>query len=99
MNTKTFFSKFISFSEKWTKYKKRIAPLPLGWIVMSDYCLDDKNKNDCITFTICPMMPNDELSLVLGKKLPKDIKDMAKVSDDVIKFIRDAYPFYNIDTY
>jgi hypothetical protein len=96
MNTKTFFSKFISFSEKWTKYKKWIAPLPLGWIVMSDYCLDDKNKNDCITFTICPMMPNDELSLVLEKKLPKDIKDMAKVSDDVIKFLRDAYPFFTI---
>jgi hypothetical protein len=49
MNTKTFFSGFTSFSEQWKKYKKQISPAPLGWIVISDYCLDDKNKNDDIS--------------------------------------------------
>ncbi len=92
MNTTTFFSKFISFSEKWEKYKKLIAPIPLGWIIMSDYCLDDKDKNDSISFTICPMVPNYNLSLWLRKKLPRDIKKITKVTDEEIKFIRDPSP-------
>jgi len=97
MNTTTFFSKFISFSEKWEKYKKRIAPIPLGWIIMSDYCLDDKDKNDCITFTISPMIPSYNLAILLRKKLPRDIKNITKVTDEEIKFIRDPYPpFFTI---
>lgn len=64
---------------------------------MSDYCLDDKGKNDCITFTICPMVPNYDLSLILKKKLPRDIKDITKPTDEEIKFIRDPYPpFFTI---
>lgn len=97
MNTKTFLSKFISFSKQWEKYKKRITPLPLGWIVMSDYCLDDKNKNDCITFTICPMVQNYHLVPWLEKKLSRDIKDITKVTDAEIEFIRNPNPpFFTI---
>ncbi|MBR2392441.1 MAG: hypothetical protein IKA93_02580, partial [Elusimicrobiaceae bacterium] len=56
MNTRTFLSNFPTFVKRWKTYRKKLGGTPLGWTVMSDYCLDDPNKNDCITFTISPIL-------------------------------------------
>lgn len=56
MNTRTFLSNFPTFVKRWKTYRKKLGGTPLGWTVMSDYCLDDPNKNDYITFTISPIL-------------------------------------------
>ncbi len=96
MNNKTFLSQSRNFFQRWKIYKKRLNPVPPGWFVSSDYCLDDKNKHDCITFTISPVPELREFSAFLNKKLPRDIKKMSKVRDEVIKFIRDNKIFFTI---
>lgn len=88
MNTKTFLSKFPTFSKKWGIYQKGIAPLPLGWTVMSDYCLDNPLKQDCITFTISPMLGQlQQVAHFLSKKLPRDIKQVRHFSDEELSFL------------
>jgi len=96
MNNKTFFSQSRNLFQRWKRYKERINPVPPGWLISSDYCLDDKNKNDCITFTISPVPELGKFFAFLNKKLPKDIKNMSKVPDEVIKFIRDNKIFFTI---
>lgn len=96
MNTKTFFSKFPTFSKQWAKYQKSIAPLPLGWTVMSDYCLDNSQKHDCITFTISPVLGQPEqVAHFLDKKLPRDIKQIRHFSQEQSIFLRQA-PFFSL---
>lgn len=64
---------------------------------MSDYCLDDPNKNDCITFTISPILGQPEqVAEILDKKLPHDIKQMKHIPQEVINFIRDRKEFFSI---
>lgn len=96
MNTKTFLSKSPNLFKRWQGYKKPLNPIPPGWLVSSDYCLDDLAKNDCITFTISPVPELSKFAAFLNKKLPKDIKNMSKVPDEVIKFIRDNKIFFTI---
>lgn len=96
MNTKTFFSKFPTFSKQWAKYQKTISPMPLGWTVMSDYCLDNPYKHDCITFTISPVLGQIEsVSRFLNKKLPRDIKQVRHFSPEQCAFLRQA-PFFSL---
>lgn len=96
MNTKTFFSKFPTFARLWAKYQKKIAPLPLGWTVMSDYCLDNRQKHDCITFTISPVLGQIEpVAKFFNEKLPRDIKQIRHFSQDECTFLRQA-PFFSL---
>lgn len=96
MNTKTFFSQSKNLFQRWKIYKKRLNPVPPGWLISSDYCLDDKNKKDCITFTISPVPELNRFAAILNKKLPKDMKEIRKVPDEVIKFVRDNKIFFSI---
>lgn len=89
MNKKTFLSKFPTFSKRWVKYQKAIAPLPHGWTVTSDYCLDNPHKHDCITFTISPILGQvEQVAHFLDKKLPRDIKQLRNFSKEECEFLR-----------
>ena len=95
MNTKTFLSNFRTFSKRWKSYRKKLGGRALGWTVMSDYCLDDPNKTNCITFIISPVLGQPEqVAKVLNNKLPADIKNMKHVPKDTINFIRDRKEFF-----
>ena len=97
MNTKTFFSKFPTFARLWAKYQKKIAPLPLGWTVMSDYCLDNRQKHDCITFTISPVLGQIEpVANFFNRKLPRDIKQIRRFSQEECEFLHWA-PLFKED--
>ena len=88
MNTKVSWPQFTDFIKKWKKYKKQF-PTTTQWLIMSDYCFDDKNKpNDCLTFTICPMTDIYKISDELIKNIPKDIKDITYASGELISYIK-----------
>lgn len=85
MNTRTFLSNFPTFVKRWKTYRKKLGGTPLGWTVMSDYCLDDPNKNDCITFTISPILGQlEQVAEILNNKLPHDIKQMTHIPQEAI---------------
>ena len=95
MNTRTFLSNFPTFVKRWQAYRKKLGGRALGWTVMSDYCLDDPNKANCITFIISPILGQPEqVAKVLNNKLPADIKNMKHVPKDTINFIRDRKEFF-----
>lgn len=97
MNKKTFLSQFPTFRKLWGEYLENIKPIPHGWTVMSDYCLDNAEKNDCIAFTICPIFAQPEqMGHFLDKQLPSDIKHIKKFPETTIKFIRDCKIFFSI---
>lgn len=97
MNTRTFLSNFPTFVKRWQTYRKKLGGTPLGWTVMSDYCLDNPNKADCLTFTISPILGQPEqVAKVLDKKLPTDIKNMKYVPKESIDFIRDRKEFFSL---
>lgn len=97
MNTRTFLSNFPTFVKRWKTYRKKLGGTPLGWTVMSDYCLDDPNKNDCITFTISPILGQVEaVAKILDKKLPAEIKKMKQVPQGTIDFIKKQKEFFNL---
>jgi len=97
MNTRTFLSNFPTFVKRWKTYRKKLGGTPLGWTVMSDYCLDNPNKADCLTFTISPILGQpEEVAKVLDKKLPADIKNMKYVPKESIDFIRDRNEFFSL---
>lgn len=96
MNTKMFLSKFPTFSKRWAQYQKEIAPLSLGWTVMSDYCLDNPQKYDCITFTISPILGQIEpVANFFNRKLPRDIKQIRRFSQEECEFLR-RVPFFSL---
>lgn len=69
----------------------------MGWTVTSDYCLDDPNKNDCITFTISPILGQIEaIAKFLDKKLPVEIKKMKQVPQETIDFIKKQKEFFSL---
>lgn len=69
----------------------------MGWTVTSDYCLDDHNKNDCITFTISPILGQIEaIAKFLDKKLPVEIKKMKQVPQETIDFIKKQKEFFSL---
>lgn len=97
MNTKTFLSNFPTFVKRWQAYRKKLGGRALGWTVMSDYCLDDPNKANCITFIISPILGQPEqVAKVLNNKLPADIKKMKYVPKNTINFIRDRKEFFSL---
>ena len=97
MNTRTFLSNFPTFVKRWKTYRKKLGGTPLGWTVMSDYCLDAPNKNDCITFTISPILGQVEpVAKILDKKLPAEIKKMKQVPQETIDFIKKQKEFFSL---
>ncbi|WP_428052456.1 hypothetical protein [Candidatus Avelusimicrobium faecicola] len=97
MNTRTFLSHFPTFVKRWQTYRKKLGGTPLGWTVTSDYCLDDPNKNDCITFTISPILGQIEaIAKFLDKKLPVEIKKMKQVPQETIDFIKKQKEFFSL---
>lgn len=97
MNTRTFLSNFPTFVKRWQTYRKKLGGTPLGWTVTSDYCLDDPNKNDCITFTISPILGQIEaIAKFLDKKLPVEIKKMKQVPQETIDFIKKQKEFFSL---
>lgn len=97
MNTRTFLSNFPTFVKRWKTYRKKLGGTPLGWTVMSDYCLDDPNKNDCITFTISPILGQVEpVAKILDKKLPAEIKKMKQAPQETIDFIKKQKEFFSL---
>lgn len=97
MNTRTFLSHFPTFVKRWQTYRKKLGGTPLGWTVTSDYCLDDPNKNDCITFTISPILGQIEaIAKFLDKKLPVEIKKMKQVPQETIYFIKKQKEFFSL---
>lgn len=64
---------------------------------MSDYCLDNQEKNDCIVFIISPILGQPEqMGKFLNKKLSSDIKHLKIIPQDTIEFIRDFKVFFSI---
>lgn len=64
---------------------------------MSDYCLDNQEKNECIDFTISPILGQPEqMGKFLNKKLSSDIKHLKIIPHDTIEFIRDCEVFFSI---
>lgn len=103
MNNKTLFSQDKKFLELWKLYTKGIKEIlhmryvPHHWYILSDYCLFDKNKpSPTATFTICPFTSPSDIGDYLSRKQFKDIKQLTKVPDEVLKTIRDDKFFFTI---
>ncbi len=63
---------------------------------MSDYCLDNRQKHDCITFTISPVLGQIEpVANFFNRKLPRDIKQIRRFSQEECTFLRQA-PFFSL---
>lgn len=62
------------------------------WMIFSDYVLNDKNKpNDAITFSIFPYTASfKELSKLIDKLSPKDIKNIKRVNPEFLRFINES---------
>lgn len=97
MNRKTILSShFPDFIEKWKKFQRRFKHVD-SWYIVSDYCLDDKNKpNDVMTFTIYPFTHPYILKNGIKQHLSKDIKDFKNLSDKAINYIKDAPYFFSL---
>lgn len=97
MNRKTILSAhFPDFVEKWKKFQQKFKTVD-SWYIVSDYCLDDKNKpNDVMTFTIYPFIHPYILKDGIKQYLSKDIKDFKNLSEKAISYIKDAPYFFSI---
>ena len=95
MNTKTVLSQYPAFMGRWKKYKK-FFPDVKNWFISSDYCFDKNKYNQVITFTICPSVNIKSLEAHLQKDLPKDIKHLTHISDEMISFLKTNYLFFSI---
>lgn len=97
MNRKTILSShFPNFAKKWKKFQNQFKKID-SWYIVSDYCLDDKNKpNDVLAFTIYPFIHPWVLKNRIKQYLPKDIKDFKNLSEKAINYIKDAPYFFSI---
>ena len=97
MNRKTILSShFPDFVEKWNKFYNKFKQVD-SWYVVSDYCLDDKDKpNDVMTFTIYPFTHPYLLRNGIKQHLSKDIKDFKHLSDNAVNYIREAPYFFSL---
>ena len=100
MNTKTELSHHKNLMKQWDKYKRmlsrKLGGIPRGWLILSDYCLDDPHKNACVTFTISPMQNLYVLGKQLREALPRDFKDIGTVPEETLLFLRDYKYFFTI---
>ena len=86
--------------KQWDKYKRmlsrKLGRIPSEWLILSDYCLDDPQKNPCITFTISPMQDLYTLGRILQENLPRDFKDIGTVPEKTLIFLRDYKYFFTL---
>ena len=78
MNRTTQLTKSIlGFMEDWNAYKKGLKGLKnADWCILSDYCFDDKGKEDALTFTIFPYNYVRQVLHEIEANIPCDIKKM-----------------------
>lgn len=97
MNRKTILSShFPDFVEKWKKFQQNFKRVD-SWYIVSDYCLDDKNKpNDVMTFTIYPFTHPYILKNGIKQYLSKDIKDFKNLSQKAVNYIKEAPYFFSL---
>lgn len=76
------------------KYMKRFYCTK--WMLISDYCLDDRNKaNDVITFSILPYYDSFEnIKKVIDGIAPKDIKNTRHINKAFIDFLKSNLMFH-----
>lgn len=100
MNTRTELSHHKNIMKQWDKYKRmlsrKLGRIPSEWLILSDYCLDDPQKNPCITFTISPMQDLYTLGRILQENLPRDFKDIGTVPEKTLIFLRDYKYFFTL---
>lgn len=100
MNTRTELSHHKNIMKQWDKYKRmlsrKLGRIPSEWLILSDYCLDDPQKNPCITFTISPMQDLYALGRILQENLPRDFKDIGTVPEKTLIFLRDYKYFFTL---
>lgn len=97
MNRKTILSSnFPDFVQKWKKFQNKFKEVN-SWYIVSDYCLDDKNKpNDVMTFTIYPFTNPYLLKNGIKQHLSKDIKDFKYLSEKAVSYIKEAPFFFSL---
>ncbi len=64
-----------------------------GWVIVSDYCIKDKQKpNDCLSFVILPMdtLFYHQITNSIKDNIPKEIKHIDEINDDTIFFLKNA---------
>ncbi len=98
MNRTTQLTKSIlGFMEDWNAYKKGLKGLKItDWCILSDYCFDDKGKEDALTFTIFPYNYVRQILHEIEANIPRDIKNMTHVPDRCIKFLKNSPYFFHI---
>lgn len=97
MNRKTILSSnFPDFVQKWKRFQNKFKQVN-SWYIVSDYCLDDKNKpNDVMTFTIYPFTNPYLLNNGIKQYLSKDIKDFKYLSEKAVSYIKEAPYFFSL---
>ena len=97
MNKKTILSSnFPDFVQKWKRFQNKFKQVN-SWYIVSDYCLDDKNKpNDVMTFTIYPFTNPYLLKNGIKQHLSKDIKDFKYLSEKAVSYIKEAPYFFSL---
>ncbi len=88
------------FMSYWRQYKKGLKEIKglkiINWCIASDYCFNNNNKLDVATFTIFPCSCGKILSIMSQDKLPKDIKETRKFSQESIDFLKNSKLFFSI---
>lgn len=81
---KSSINNFKNFIEANKKY--------MGWVIVSDYCIDDDKKyNDCLSFSIIPMEHNlfFTISEEIKNNITNDLKHTTKITQDTVNFLHD----------
>lgn len=98
MDKKTQLTKSIpGFMEDWRLYKNGLKGLKItDWCILSDYCFDDKSKEDALTFTIFPYNCVRHVLHEIEANIPCDIKKMTHIPDKCINFLKNSPYFFHI---
>lgn len=97
MNRKTILSShFPDFVMKWKRFQHKFKQID-SWYIVSDYCLDDRNKlHDVMTFTLYPFTNPYLLKKGIKQHLSKDIKDFKHLSEKAISYIKESPYFFSL---
>ena len=90
------------FFRKWKYYKRKFSKKNFSkkgikdWFICSDYCVDDDNKNDVITFTIIPTIFMKQVYSDSKRYLTKDLKHISSISSEVINYLKNNEECFSI---
>ena len=85
------------FFKKWKHFKKYFSKKEIkDWFICSDYCIDDNNKNDVITFTILPAIFFKQVYSESKEYLTKDIKHISNISPEAINYLKNNTECFSI---